>query len=142
MSFVLDASVTLSWLLSDAKAAHRHYAEGLLEALKQGELAVVPVTWALEVANVLARGEARGKLSEAQSSAIVEMLNGAPIQADPASASQALGQTLDLARRYQLSSYGASYLELALRLTLPLATLDEVLRKAAQRAGVRRFALK
>jgi len=46
---------------------------------------------------------------------------------------------LALARRYGLSSYDASYLELALRRSLPLASLDKDLMKAAQRAGVKRF---
>ncbi|MGE0029791.1 MAG: type II toxin-antitoxin system VapC family toxin [Steroidobacteraceae bacterium] len=139
MNFVLDASVTMSWLLSDAEPSKRQYAAGLLESLKRGVTAMVPVTWALEVANVLARGEARGRVSEAQINAFIEMLAGAPIEADASSFSQALGDTLDLARRYRLSSYDASYLELALRMALPIATLDEDLRKAAQKAGVRRF---
>ena len=47
--------------------------------------------------------------------------------------------TLQLARRYRLSSYDASYLELALRSSLPLATLDVELGKAALKAGVARF---
>ena len=52
---------------------------------------------------------------------------------------QALASTLDLARRYHLSAYDASYLELALRAGLPLATLDADLAKAARKAGVKRF---
>lgn len=142
MNFVLDASVTMSWLLSDADSSNRQYSAGLLESLKHGATAMVPVTWALEVANVLARGEARGKVSEAQINAFVEMLAGAPIEADAESCAQALGDTLGLARRYRLSSYDASYLELALRMALPIATLDHDLRKAAHKAGVRRFSPK
>lgn len=52
---------------------------------------------------------------------------------------RALAGILQLARRYDLSSYGASYLELAMREDLPLATLDEDLRRAAKRAGVKQF---
>jgi len=139
VTFVLDASAALTWLLSDAKAKDRDYAAALLEALKLGTVAVVPVTWALEIANVLARGEAKGALSEAQSGAFLEMLSGAPIEVDTATFPQALTETLRLARRHRLSSYDASYLELALRNGLPLATLDERLGKAARAAGVKRF---
>ncbi|MGH8135300.1 MAG: type II toxin-antitoxin system VapC family toxin [Steroidobacteraceae bacterium] len=139
MNFVLDASAALTWLLGDSKAADRAYAASLLEALKRGATAVVPVTWALEIANVLARGEVRSVISADQSAAFLEMLSGAPIEADAATATQALTVTLSLARRYRLSSYDASYLELALRNALPLATLDEGLRKAARKAGVSRF---
>jgi predicted nucleic acid-binding protein len=46
---------------------------------------------------------------------------------------------LQLARRYRLSSYDASYLELAMREAVPMATLDEDLRRAASKAGVRLF---
>ena len=52
---------------------------------------------------------------------------------------QALSDTLQVARRYRLSAYDASYLELAMRTGLPLATLDEDLQKAAKKAGVKRF---
>jgi len=46
--FVLDASVTMSWLLGDAKPADRSYAETLLDALTDpGTRALVPVTWGL-----------------------------------------------------------------------------------------------
>jgi predicted nucleic acid-binding protein len=47
--------------------------------------------------------------------------------------------TLDaLAARHGLSAYDAAYLELALRRTLPVATLDEALQKAMADAGVGR----
>ncbi len=141
MNFVLDASVTMAWLLGDAKPADRNYAQRVLDALKNPDIrAEVPVTWALEVANVLARGESKHLISEAQSEAFLEMLSGAPVQPDHATFTTALSDTLQLARRYRLSSYDASYLELALRNALPLATLDADLNKAARRAGVRRFA--
>ena len=58
------------------------------------------------------------------------------IVTDPATATYALGDTLNLARRYRLSAYDAAYLELALRTGLPLATLDAGLAKAAATAGV------
>jgi predicted nucleic acid-binding protein len=62
------------------------------------------------------------------------------IEVDAATFAHALSGTVQLARRYKLSSYDASYLELALRSGLPLATLDEDLQKAAKKAGVKMFA--
>ena len=60
MNFVLDASVTMAWLFEDTKPADRGYAQRVLESLKSPATRVeVPVTWALEVANVIARGEAK-----------------------------------------------------------------------------------
>lgn len=140
MNFVLDASVTMAWLLGDSKPADRAYAQGALESLKHADRhAEVPVTWGLEVSNVIARAEAKGLLAEAQSQAFLEMLSNAPVRCDGATFTQALGSILDLARRYRLSAYDASYLELALRAGLPLATLDADLAKAARKAGVKRF---
>jgi predicted nucleic acid-binding protein len=78
-------------------------------------------------------------VTEARSSAFLEMLAGVDIEADSATFAQALSDTLQLARRYKLSSYDASYLELALRLGAPLAMLDEDLQKAAKKAGIKRF---
>jgi predicted nucleic acid-binding protein len=141
MNFVLDASVTLAWLLGDSRPADRVYAQRALEALKiPGTFTEVTVTWSLEVSNVIARAEAKSLITEAQSEAFLEMLASVPIRADGATFTRALTDTLHLARRYRLSSYDASYLELALRTGSPLATLDVDLAKAARKAGVKRFA--
>ena len=138
--FVLDASVTMSWLLGDAQTADRSYAETVLDALKDpGTRARVPVTWGLEVANVISRAETKSFVVEAQSNAFLEMLRDAPIEADDSTFARALTDTLHLARRYGVSAYDASYLELALRSGLPLATLDVDLAKAASKAGVALF---
>jgi predicted nucleic acid-binding protein len=138
MSFVLDNSVTMRWFFGDGKPQELAYAGKVLDAMKKDN-ALVPVTWGLEVANVIARAEAKGLVTEARSGAFLEMLEGVDIDVDSATFAQALSDTLQLARRYKLSSYDASYLELALRLGMPLATLDEDLQKAAKKAGVKRF---
>ena len=78
-------------------------------------------------------------LTEAQSEALVERLRAAPISVDYATFAQALTDALHVARRYNLSSYDGSDLELALRRALPLATLDADLVKAAGKGGVERF---
>jgi predicted nucleic acid-binding protein len=66
-AFVLDASVTMSWLLGDAKPADRTYAETVLDSLVDPDCSArVPMTWALEISNVVARAEARGFVEEAQ----------------------------------------------------------------------------
>ena len=86
-----------------------------------------------------AKCEARGNLLEGRSQAFLAGILVAPIIPDPATYGRTLHETIDLARRYRLSAYDASYLELALRTTWPLATLDSDLCRAAGLAGVRRF---
>jgi predicted nucleic acid-binding protein len=142
VNFVLDASVAMCWLFLDGKPAERTYALKVLAAMKQAETgALVPVTWGLEVSNVIAKAEAKGLIREVQSEAFLEMLEAMDIGADRGTFSRALADTLQIARRYRLSAYDASYLELALREGLPLATLDEDLHKAARKSGVKRFAV-
>jgi predicted nucleic acid-binding protein len=138
VSFVLDASVTMRWFFGDGKPQELAYAGKVLDAMKDAD-AFVPVTWGLEVANVIAKAEAKVLVAEARSGAFLEMLEGVEIEVDVATFAHALSDTLQLARRYKLSAYDASYLELALRMGIPLATLDEDLRKAARKAGVKRF---
>ncbi|MDH5428059.1 MAG: type II toxin-antitoxin system VapC family toxin [Nitrospirota bacterium] len=138
MSFVLDNSITMRWFFGDGKPPELVYARKVLDAMKHSS-AVVPVTWGLEVANVLARAEAQSVVTEARSTTFLEMLEDIDIEVDPATFSQALSDTLQLARRYKLSAYDASYLELALRLNFPLATLDRDLQAASKKSGVKKF---
>lgn len=138
MNFVLDKSVTMRWFFGDGEPQTLAYAREVLDAMKEAT-ALVPMIWGLEVANVIARAEAKGLVPEARSRRFLSMLEDLDVQADDRTFAHALSDTLNLARRYQLSSYDASYLELALREELPLATADADLRKAAKRAGVRPF---
>ncbi len=138
MSFVLDNSVTMRWFFGDGKPQELNYAGHVLEAMKDTN-ALVPVTWGLEVANVIARAEAKGLVTEARSADFLERLEGADIEVDASTFAHALSDILQLARRYKLSAYDSSYLELALRLGIPLATLDVDLRNAAKKAGVKSF---
>jgi predicted nucleic acid-binding protein len=135
MSFVLDASVALLWLVPETNPASVDYASATLKALKESQ-AIAPSLLALEAANVVAKVESRGLVAEADSQRFIALLGRLNIVTDPATAAHALGDTLNLARRYKLSAYDAAYLELALRAGLPLATLDANLVKAATRAGV------
>jgi predicted nucleic acid-binding protein len=97
---------------------------------------MVPSLLALEIANVVAKLESKGVISEADSQRYIALLGRLNIITDQETAAHALGDTLNLARRYRLSAYDAAYLELALRTGLPLATLDANLAKAATTAGV------
>ena len=138
MSFVLDNSVTMRWFFGDGSADAAQYAEQVLDLLIT-EDALVPATWGLEVSNVLARAEAKGLATEARSTEFLALLASANIAVDGQTSARASGDTLNLARRHKLSSYDASYLELAMRKGIPLATLDDELQAAAAQAGVRHF---
>ncbi len=139
MRFVLDNSVVMRWLFGDGNERDLAYASRVLDALADPEAqALVPSVWPLEVANVIARAEARGLINEARSLQFLRLLEDLAIATDADTPQQALKETLQLARRFALSAYDAAYLELALRRGLPLATLDAALQKAATKAGISR----
>ena len=66
MNFVLDASVALLWLAPETNPTGVTYTSAALTALKQSQ-AVVPSLLALELANVVAKLESRGIVTEADS---------------------------------------------------------------------------
>ena len=99
----------------------------------------MPVTWGLEIANVIAKTEAQGILLANRTRGFLATIEAAPIVCDAQTYSVVFSDTLQLSRRYRLSSYDASYQELALRSALPLSTLDQDLRRAATKAGVKVF---
>ncbi len=137
MRFVLDNSVSMRWLLQDGSRERLVYADKVLGQLElEGGEAVVPNIWPLEVANVILKAEAHRVVDEARATAFISLLDEMSIRVDDSTAARTLGDTLQLARRFKLSSYDASYLELALREGLPLATLDADLQKAMQKTGV------
>lgn len=138
MSFVLDNSVAMCWLLPPENARDLAFAERVLAALATRQ-ACVPSLWPLEAANVIARAESKGLISESRAQGFIALLRQLNIADDKATVLHALGDTLNLARRYTLSAYDAAYLELAMRLGVPLATLDADLARAAAKAGLPAF---
>jgi predicted nucleic acid-binding protein len=131
-SFVLDASATLAWCFEDERTTP---AASVLERLRDQE-ALVPPLWLLELANGLVVAERRGRITRAESTRFLGLVGELPIRIDQTSTLDLASSVMDLARQYDLSAYDAAYLELALRLGQPLATIDERLRSAADRAGV------
>jgi predicted nucleic acid-binding protein len=104
-----------------------------------GGKAFVPRLWKLEVANALVIGERRGKISRGDANDFLEFAESLSILVDPAESGYGFPSVLRYARELQLSVYDATYLELAARRALPLATKDEPLAQAAERIGVALF---
>jgi predicted nucleic acid-binding protein len=129
MPFVLDASIAACWAFDDED----HPAAALaLERIRTDE-AVAPSLWWFEVRNTLIVSERRGRLAEADTTAFLHELSRFGVMIDRMPQEAAI---LTLARRHRLTVYDASYLELAQREALPLATLDADLRSAAAALGI------
>ena len=132
MSLVLDTSLTLSWYFEDERTPA---ADALLDRVAdQG--AMVPGLWRLEIANGLRTAIRRKRIDEGFRNRAIAQLARLPINVDPDTDRYAWTTTLQLADPFALTPYDAAYIELAQRLVLPLATLDEPLRAAATALGV------
>ena len=131
-SFVLDNSVVMAWSFEDETSA---YADAVLDRLAAART-VVPALWPLEVANALLMGERRKRSTEADTIRWIGILSRLHITTDDETNARAWGDTIALARGHRLSVYDAAYLELAIRRSLPLATLDEPLKAAAVAVGI------
>ncbi len=129
---VVDCSVTMAWCFENQADP---YTLGVLDRLRASE-GSVPSLWAFEVANSLAVGERRSKLTKAETDRFLTILAALPIIIDEQTHHRALDRSLSLAREQNLSAYDAAYLELAMREGLPLATRDGQLKRAARAVGV------
>jgi predicted nucleic acid-binding protein len=130
--FVLDASVGVVWHLEDESS---EYSERILQRLLVDD-ALVPGIWPMELANVLLVAERRGRLLRDKVTTALELSRTLPIMVREAPVDLVFDAIIKLARSESLSVYDAAYLELAMRENLPLATLDDDLRAAADRLGV------
>jgi predicted nucleic acid-binding protein len=130
--FVVDNSVVMSWCFQDES---NRYADEILDRLEEAT-ALVPAIWPLEVGNVLLIAERKKRLSQADSARFLILLFELPILVEQETPERMVREILALAREQKLSSYDASYLDLAMRRGLPLATLDANLSAAAKRCQV------
>lgn len=133
--FVVDNSVVMAWCFEDERS---DYADAVLESLEAAE-AFVPAIWPLEVGNVLLVAERKNRLSEASSVHFLALVGNLPLTVEQESPERMLKDIVSLAREYRLSTYDASYLDLAMRRGFPIATQDASLSAAAKKCQVPYF---
>jgi predicted nucleic acid-binding protein len=133
--FVLGASVAISWCFPGDPTEDTAYSRGILTELIVRD-AIVPEIWAFEIANnIFVSHRKRMRINEQQIAEYLSLLKALPIRVE----SQPLWTNVELealARRWDLAAYDASYLALALRKGIPLATSDEFLRRKALDEGI------
>ena len=134
MDWVIDSSIALAWALPDETSKE---AERFLSRISIENILWVPPLWWYEVANALLMAQRRKRLTGAERIRLVELYGKLPIRTDMVLDSHRMGRFHALAIEYDLSAYDASYLELAQRRGLGLATVDRQLRLVAQKAGVK-----
>ncbi len=130
MPFVIDNAVVSGWYLENQATP---YTEAIAQRLRE-DRAVAPALWELELTNVLRTACLRQRMTAEKAQQVLARIATLPIAVDRVGAPP--HELLALALRFGLSSYGAACLELALRLQLPVATVDVALRDAAPASGV------
>ena len=132
MSLVLDSSMTLGWLYADERTP-----AAVAIANRIAEFGCcVPAIWRLEIANSLQSNIRRGRINEEFRDRCIAELSSLAIEVDTETDRFAWSTTLALSTQFRLTLYDASYLELARRREMSLASLDKDLRAAAQSLGV------
>jgi len=131
--FVLDCSVSIAWVMKDEENT---ISNTILQKLST-ESAIVPSIWKLEIGNVLLSCQRNNRISKEHRLRALYIYDELPIATDTFTGKYAWQETIELADRYSLSLYDACYLELAMRLKLPLATFDKQLKKACDTARVK-----
>jgi predicted nucleic acid-binding protein len=127
--FVVDCSVGVSWAtLSQSSTV----TDRLLEDVESGTPFIVPVLWMFEVANTLLVLTRRKRIDHKEFSRARGFLTRLTPTVDDAGPRFALSGISDLAEKHALTIYDATYLELAMRRGLPLASRDAALNKAAK----------
>ena len=134
---VIDSSATIAWFMPDE---HDAKSEQLLDLVTE-EGALVPSLWPVEVANALLFAVRRNRVSRKDCERALKSLARLPIEIDTETTGRAWGPTFEVAVRFGLTIYDATYLELAQRRGLPLASLDRELRAATGVLGVKLFGL-
>jgi len=132
MAFVLDASAAMAWCFEDEATPA---SQALLDRLET-EPAVVPALFPVEESNILVMAARRSRITTEDSRAFVNLLLALDLRIDEIDAVRALGSVRELAWTEKLSAYDATYLELARREEVALATRDTALIVAAQHLGV------
>jgi predicted nucleic acid-binding protein len=130
---VLDASIALTWCFEDEASPET---DKILDSLENTH-AEVPALFPFELQNILRTGARRGRVTEEGIIKFWKRLLTLDIRIEPYLSFTPLPSLADLAKEHGLTAYDASYLDLANRRSLPLASLDRQLQQAAKSAGVK-----
>jgi len=133
VTFVLDASMAMAFVFEDEAT---HETDQILDRCGEGHRAVVPALWRWEVGNALLMAARRERLSRPEARQHLARLGLLPVTVDERAWHESWGAAWFLAAKHRLTLYDAAYLELAVRLGAPLASLDTELRRAAKAEGV------
>lgn len=128
---VLDASITVAWLLNEPGFS----AAELNEALAKRK-AVVPAHWPIEVGNALLTAVRRKRVDTLRLAQISIELEKLHVTVEPPTALDRITSLVEFAADQDLTLYDAAYVDLSVTRNATLATLDQAMRQAACRLNI------
>lgn len=108
----------------------------MLDRLGEGEQVSAPAHWPIEVSNALLTAVRRKRIQQSRAELFLDKLASLPILVELSLSAVQVKAVFALCTQHGLTFYDGTYLELAARTGLPLATLDVALLRAAPLAGV------
>lgn len=127
---VVDASMALAWCFPEESSPRTERV--LDQVVRSG--ALVPALWHFEVANTVTQAVKSGRISAADRSRILDDLSGLDIRTD---VHVPIAERLCwAAESFGLTAYDASYVLLAMDRSVPIASLDRAVIRAARKAGL------
>lgn len=132
--WIADCSLTAALFLPDESS---QAADEFFNRFPVGGTLFVPVLWWQETGNVLANVLRQKRITLSRIFEIFELIEALPISTVSNYGKPYVMALFELARIYGISTYDASYLELAMAHGAGIASLDADLNWAAAEAGVR-----
>jgi predicted nucleic acid-binding protein len=129
---VVDASLFVAWLLNEPLRTREEAVWDLLST----ETVLAPAHWPNEIANALRRAVRTRRLSADEIVSIAEEVGTFDIGFAEPTSIEAIASLAKDALHYDLSAYDMVYVNLAREHRLPLATIDQAMRAAAQRLDI------
>jgi predicted nucleic acid-binding protein len=129
MTVVVDASTTLGWLFGELESIDSIKVRAATDSF------VVPPIWQLEISNAVLKRERQRRITTSDAATYFELLDALSFTV-VAPEWESMEEIAIFARPYQLTSYDACYLRVAMQLSVGLMTQDQNLRDAAARLNV------
>ena len=132
-AFVLDVSACMPWCCEDEATPA---SEQLLQRAALRDPLHVPSIWPWEMVNALRSAVRRKRITSEKAAGFLGLLPDFDFHIAEGPAITDLRRLNAIAERHHLTAYDTAYLDLAIRLALPIATFDEDLKEAALAEGV------
>ena len=129
---VLDASLLIAWLMTEELPSAN---TGIYETIPTNIL-LVPSHWPIEISNALQSQMRAGQLSVADFQSIMGRFDQLTVDVQPPLDLDEIMPLAHFALTHGLTTYDASYVQLALGCNVPLATLDRAMRAAAAKLNI------